>query len=155
MKKSVLFLAIGATLFLAACGDKDEATNVPNNAPVEQNNSPNNATTTTTDSPFNFTHFDLEVEYTGKKSYKVDYENEKTGTEAKIDDEVNNKVTSGNEAVNTLVPIFEQLTFDASTPDEQLFTEILEKFNLPDNYVEIELEVKFADGTSKEYHKVK
>ena len=102
MKKLIILVATSA--LLVACGDKDEANNVPDNPPVEQNQSTTN--TATSDAPFNFTHFDLDIEYADNKSYDVSYENEANGAEAKIEDEVNNSVVQGNDATNTLLPIF-------------------------------------------------
>ena len=67
-----------------------------------------------------------------------------------FEDDVNNKLVQGNEAMDTLAPIFQSLTFDASTTNEEATKEILQKFNLPDNYQEFELEVKFSNDTVKE-----
>lgn len=157
MKKTAMIIAIGASAFLAACGDKDEATNVPDNAPVEQSNTTNTSVenpTNATNSPFNFTHFELDASYVDNKSYEVSYENESTGAEAKIEDEVNNSIIEGNQAMDKLVPIFESLTFDATTPDDEVINEVLQKFELTDNYKELEIDVQFADGTKKEYRQV-
>ncbi|MEK4628889.1 MAG: YusW family protein [Solibacillus sp.] len=152
MKKMILTVAFSTSLLLVACGDKDEATNVPDNAPVETNkNNTAGDTSTTVNAPFNFTHFDLDVEYPNKRTYDVEYENETAGAEAKIEDELNNKITQGNEAMNTLIPIFESLTFDHTTADAQVIDEVLQKFNLSELYFEFDLEVKFTDGTTKEY----
>ena len=94
LKKIALLLAIGTSAFLVACGDKDEATNLPDNAPTEQNTTNNNTsntsntTTTTKDAAFNFTHFDLDVKYANNQSYEVSYENEATGAEAEIEEKI-------------------------------------------------------------------
>ena len=158
LKKIALLLAIGTSAFLVACGDKEEVTNLPDNAPTEQkttNNNTSNTTTTTKEASFNFTHFDLDVKYANNQSYEVSYENEATGAEAKIEDEVNNTVVQGNDAANQLIPIFEGFTFDATTDDDVVIDQVLQKFNLPDNYLEVEIEVKFADGKEREYRRVK
>lgn len=152
MKKLAFLFA--ASALLVACGDKEEATNVPDNAPVEQNK---NATDTTTTSPsnaaFNFTHFDLEIEYADNKSYEVSYENETTGAEAKIEDEVNNNFVQGNEAADILIPIFESFTFDGNTDSDAVIDEVLQKFNQPNNFTSIEIEIKYADGTLQVYRR--
>ncbi|MBD8034029.1 MULTISPECIES: YusW family protein [Solibacillus] len=154
MKKIALFLAIGTSAFLVACGDKEEATNLPDNAPTEQNTMDQTSKVTeTTDAPYNFTHFDLDIKYADNKSYEVDYENEASRAEASIHDEVNNSKIEGNEATNTLVPIFESFTFDANTDSDAVIDEVLEKFNQPDSFLEVEIEIKYADGTVKEYHR--
>ena len=158
----MIFFSISLSAFLVACGDKDEVTNAPDNAPVEvpntvdDNNNNESAALNNPDNPaFNFTHFDLDIQYAGNKSYEVSYENEVTGVEAKIEDQVNNQNQQGNEAMDTLASIFKNLTFDASTANEDVTKEILQKFNLPDNYQEFELEVKFANDTVKEYKETK
>lgn len=150
----MLSLALGASVFLVACGDNEEATNLPDNTPTEQNNM--NETTTNADVAnlaFNFTHFDLDIKYADNISYEVDYENEASRAEATIDDEVNKSKVEGNEATNILVPIFESFTFDATTDSDAVIDEVLQKFNQPANYLEFELEIQFADGTVKEYYR--
>lgn len=157
MKKKAAFLAIGVSVFLVACGDKEEATNVPDNAPVEQSNTTNTNvenSNSPANSPFNFTHFEVDATYADNKSYEVSYENESTGAEAKIEDEVNNSIIEGNQAMDKLVPLFESFTFDATTADEDVINEVLQKLQINANYKELEIDVKFADGTKKEYRKV-
>lgn len=160
MKKTALLTVMGLTLFMAACGDNndddDAATNVPDDAPQEQEGSTSTNTVSdnnSEESPFAFTHFDLDVEYAGNKSYDVDYENESTGAEAKIEDDFNNNIIQGNDAIDQLMPIFENFTFDASTPDDQIIEEVLSAFNLSNDYQEFELEVRFADGVQKEINR--
>ncbi|MEK5185177.1 YusW family protein [Solibacillus sp. FSL R5-0691] len=155
MKKFALICALSTTALLVGCGDSEEATNLPDNAPTEQNTMNQTSTVTeTTDAPFNFTHFDLDIEYADDKSYDVSYENEASRAEAQIEDEVNNTKLEGNEATNKLVPIFESFTFDKDTPDDEVIDEVLQKFEQPDSFLELELEIKFADGTVKEYRRV-
>ena len=128
MKKLAFLFA--ASALLVACGDKEETTNVPDNAPVEQNST--DTTTTPSDAPFSFTHFDLDIEYTDNKSYEVSYE---------------------NEATDQLIPIFESFTFDANTDSNAVIDEVLQKFGQPDNFLSVEIEIKYADGTVKEYRR--
>ena len=97
----------------------------------------------------------MDIQYAPNQSYEVSYENERSGVEAKIEDEVNKRFEQGNEAMNTLIPIFQSFTFDPTTADDKVIQEVLEKFNLTDNYQEFGLEVKFANGTVKEYKRIK
>ena len=154
-------------LFLLGCNDEDKVTNVPDNAPVEgtATNTQTDTNDTTTDTQtddtqtggatFNFTHFDLDVEYGNNQEYDVDYENETDGMEAEIKDDIGNKVLSGDEAFEVLSPIFEKFTFDQNTANDVVISEVLNAFNLDENYQSLELEVKFTDGTIKEYTKRK
>ena len=152
MKKTAFLSALGLSLFLVACGnDKETATNVPNDAPTEQETGSNTTTNNnTTNAPFTFTHFDLSVDYADNKSYDVDYENENSVVEAKIEDDLNNNTVQGDSAMDQLLPIFENFTFDASTADEEIIDEVLKAFNLSTDYREFDLDVRFADGVEKE-----
>lgn len=153
MKKTALFSVIGLTVFLVACGDEDEkVTNVPDNAPAEQasNVGTDTVTNISEDAPYNFTKFDLSVDFADNKSFEVDYDNESTGTEAKIEDDFSNKVITGNEAMDSLVTHFEKFTFDASTAEDKIIDEVLNSFNLSTDYKDFELDIRFADGVEKE-----
>ena len=150
----MLSFALGTSVLLVACGDNEEATNLPDNTPTELNVTNQTSTEATiADARFNFTHFDLDIKYAENVSYEVDYENEASRAEATIDDEVNKSKVEGNEATNILIPIFESFTFDATTDSDAVIDEVLQKFNQPANYLEFELEIRFADGTKKEYHR--
>ncbi|CAM5194660.1 YusW-like protein OS=Ureibacillus acetophenoni OX=614649 GN=SAMN05877842_11635 PE=4 SV=1 [Ureibacillus acetophenoni] len=168
MKNLTLLLGTPVlALFLLGCNDEDKVTNVPDNAPVEgtATNTQTDTNDTTTDTQtddtqtggatFNFTHFDLDVEYGNNQEYDVDYENETDGMEAEIKDDIGNKVLSGDEAFEVLSPIFEKFTFDQNTANDVVISEVLNAFNLDENYQSLELEVKFTDGTIKEYTKRK
>ncbi|KGR85834.1 YusW family protein [Lysinibacillus odysseyi] len=171
--KNVKWLAIPMSmLLLAACGNDDEKVkDKPKDAPTEQNESTtdNNATTNngTTDNAdnnannnavsnanasFDFTHFSLDVDYSETKSFEVEYENEQSGVEASIEDDINGDNSYGDEAYERLEPIFQSFKFGASTPEDEVITEVLNVFNLRDDYTELELEIRFTDGTEKEYH---
>ncbi|MBD8069456.1 YusW family protein [Bacillus sp. PS06] len=154
MKKRTLFTAVLLSCgLLAGCnGDDENVTDVPENAPVEQNTTTNQEDTTQTeDQAFNFTHFDLDVEYSGNQEYDVDYENERNGMEAEIKDERTNTQSKGDEAFATLQPIFENLTFDQLTTEDEVISEVMSAFNLGEDFEKFELEVRFSDGTQKEY----
>ncbi|MGM9945000.1 MAG: YusW family protein [Lysinibacillus sp.] len=178
MKKSIALIACCSLLLLGACNDNDEVTNPPDNAPSEDStnngntngatDSNNGNTTGATDSNNNqsstnqmqtsnipFSSFDLDVEYDQFKSFEVEYENEASGMEAKIKDELNNRKISGDEAFQELQSRFEQFKFDASTSEQDVINEVLKSFELSDNYNEFELDVQFADGTEKEYNLIK
>lgn len=167
MKKSVALIACCSLLLLGACNDNDEVTNPPENAPSEDSTN-NGNTTGSTDSNNNqsstnqmqtsnipFSSFDLDVEYDQFKSFEIEYENEASGMEAKIKDELNNRKISGDEAFQELQSRFEQFKFDASTSEQDVVNEVLNSFELSDNYKEFELDVQFADGTEKEYNVIK
>ncbi|MER1984845.1 MAG: YusW family protein [Solibacillus sp.] len=148
MKKYFLLTTSLSFLLLAACSS-DEVTNVPDNAPTEQNNA--STETTSTNELFNFTKFNVDVSYDGQKSFDAEYENEPSGVEAKIEDDLTNEVLNGDAAYTKLEPIFKSFTFTSATPDEEIAQQVLQGFNLPDNYVEFEIDIEFTDGVKKEF----
>ena len=134
------------TVLLVACGDKEEVNTADNN-----NNNNNNTINLT----HKFAEFNLEVDYSPNVKYDASFEKDVDGIEASIEDQVNNIHLRGNEAYDKLNPILEKLTFDASTPNEQVIEQVLSTFGLDSNYVEFELDVLYSDGTQKEYRLIK
>lgn len=169
------WLAIPLSLFvLAACGDNnDEVTNTPENAPTEgttENNNTandgvtnndmngegattNNTVVNNTTNAFDFTEFSLDVDYSATQDFEVDYENEQSGVEASYEDEANNERYYGDDAYDRIEQVFQSFKFNKDTAEEEVIKEVLNAFNLPDNYQKFDLEIRFADGTEKEYHK--
>ncbi|MGY6208926.1 YusW family protein [Cytobacillus firmus] len=148
----ILKLIISASLsvlLLTACND-DKVKNPPENAPAENQNNE-----TSNEAAFNFTNFDLEVEYKNNKTIDVDYENEKNGMEAAYQDDLADQNLTSDEAMEKLTPIFEGLSFDQNTEDQEVINQVKDAFSVEDNYQKIELEVKFPDGTEKEYSETK
>jgi len=146
MKKLILLTFL--TVLLVACGDKEKVNNPDNN----NNNNNNNNTINLT---HKFAEFNLEVDYSPNVKYDASFEKDVDGIEASIEDQVNNMQLRGNEAFDKLNPILEKLTFDASTPNEQVIEQVLSTFGLDSNYVEFELDVLYTDGTQKEYRLIK
>ncbi len=93
----------------------------------------------------------MDVDYKGNQSFKVEYENEKDGAEASVKNDLKNQKIEGNEAYAELEPLFKKLTFTSQSTDEDVKKEILSVFNIKEEYVKIDLDVKFADGVEKEY----
>lgn len=105
------------------------------------------------DSLFSFTSFELDIDYEGDKDFDVEYENDQDGMEAEIEDDIHGEKLSGDEAFEKLRPIFETLTFTKETEKEEVISEVLDAFNVNNNFTKFELEVRFDDGTEKEYNK--
>ena len=144
MKKLIMLTFL--TVLLVACGDKEEVNTADNN-----NNNNNNTINLT----HKFAEFNLEIDYSPNVKYDASFEKDVEGIEASIEDQVNNIHLRGNEAFDKLNPILEKLTFDASTPNEQVIEQVLSTFGLDSNYVEFELDVLYSDGTQKEYRLIK
>jgi hypothetical protein len=171
--KNAKWLAVPlSALLLAACGNDEEVKDAPEDAPTEQNNgvtdngatedtnneandNANNNAVSDANPSFDFTHFSLDVDYSMTESFEAEYENEESGVEASIEDDVNGENLYGDKAYERLEPIFQNFTFDASTAEDEVITEVLSAFELKEDYTDLEIEVRFADGTEKEYHKQK
>jgi len=155
MKKLTLSMAVIFFLItITGCNADDEnVTKVPEEVPVEEEGTNNQINTDQTkENLFNFTNFDLDVEYAENKEYDVDYESESNGLEAEIKDDISNTQIKGDEAFEVLRSIFEQLKFDKDTPNEEVVSEVTKAFDLDEDFQKFELEVKFLDGTEKEYN---
>ncbi len=165
----VLSTSLVATMLYGCGSNSDNATNVHKKAPVAESGlnapetteapNPNAAAphtgatpnTSTAGAPFSFSEFLLDVDYGANQKYEVEYKNEQTKTESKIEDQRLNKNIEGNDAYAKLEPKFKKLTFDANTSDEEVKKQILSVFDLGKDYKTIDLEVKFADGVDKKY----
>ena len=185
MKKSLLSILVFSTLvFVSACGNGNDNTDGNNdanndNTPTEQANDSGNNGNAATDQGNNgtgqdnaqnggatdnsnmatsnlpFTSFDLDVEYGQNQSFEVNYDNERDDREAKIEDDKNNQVLSGEEAFQELNNRFQNFKFDKSTADDDVINEVIKSFELDENYTKFELDITYADGTEKEYIKTK
>lgn len=163
--------------------NNDEVTNTPENAPTEgttnnngttgdNNNNGNtnndmngegatnngattnnNAVTNANNNAFDFTHFSLDVDYADAQDFDVEYENEQSGVEASYEDDVNNEQFYGNDAYDRMESVFQSFKFNKDTSEDEVIKEVLNAFNLPEDYQKFDLEVRFADGTEKEYKK--
>jgi len=170
MKLKVLFASTLLLGVLAGCGDddvdQDELVTNPTTTNETTTNDANQTTNdTTTDNvesttnqnegqqagTYNFTHFDLDVEYANDVSYNAEYKNTPNGITAEFEDEANRVDTSGDDAYNEIAPYLEQLTFDENTEDEEVRNQVMTVFGLDENYTEFELEVKFENGNNKKY----
>lgn len=142
------------TVILYGC-NKDEVNDVPANAPADQNATQQTGETPTDQVTFNFIEFSLDVDYSATESYEVEYEDKKTGIEAKLEDDRKNEKLQGDEAYTKLEPLFKQLNFDSTTPNDEVIDQVIKVFNIDDNYQSIEVDVEFVDGNEKEFKRIK
>ncbi|MFE7062551.1 YusW family protein [Sutcliffiella sp. NPDC057660] len=156
---SALSILLSAAI-VSGCGtDNENMSAPPENAPAQdETQAPGDESTTEeglngdleSQTGHTYTKFDLDVEYKDNKKYEADFEAEGNG-EAEIEDTVNDNILKGDEAYKELSPMLEQLKIDANSDEQEVVTQVLEVFSLEKDYTEFELEVTFADGTSKEY----
>ncbi len=152
--KLKLLLAISFVMVILYGCNKDEVKDVPTNAPADQNASQQIGDTPTDQVTFNFLEFSLDVDYSATESYEVEYENKKSGISAKLQDDRQNVKLQGDEAYTKLEPLFKQLNFDSTTPNDEVIDQVIKVFNIEDNYQSIEVEVEFMDGNEKEFKRL-
>jgi len=142
------------TVILYGC-NKDEVKDVPANAPADQNATQQTGETPTDQVTFNFLEFSLDVDYSATESYEVEYEDKKTGIEAKLEDDRKNEKLQGDEAYTKLEPLFKQLNFDSTTSNDEVIDKVIKVFNIEDKYQSIEVDDEFVDCNEKEFKRIK
>lgn len=155
MKKlTTFFVVFFCLVLLVGCNKAKEEINTPTNTPSDLEDREEivtNNTINAENNPFNFTHFSLDVKYANSQKYEAEFKNEPSAVEAEVEDTIHNEHLKGNAAYEKLEPYLKSLTFDSSTQDSAVITEVLKAFGLPEDYAEFDLEVRFNDGNNKEY----
>lgn len=105
-------------------------------------------------SQYAFTSFELDVDIEqDDDAIEVDYDEESDETEASYEHKPNGINFYGDEAIEELDGIFRSFEFDENTPDEEVIQAVMEAFDIPDDAVEFDLEIEFANGVEKEYRR--
>lgn len=100
----------------------------------------------------NFYEFELDVEYMDGKEYELDIEKDDNRPyEAKIEDELNDVYLQGREAFDEIFPKIEQLQISNDSEQVDVVEQVLNIFDLPDNYKKFEIEVTFNDGSELDF----
>lgn len=97
-----------------------------------------------------FTEVELEVEYANGVEYELEIDWDDGFIKAKIDDEINNQKIAG---IDAFIYIYERMDELGLTPTSQIDVvaeQIISSFDLPIDYEEIEIEVKFHNGSELE-----
>ncbi len=176
MKRMLLLLGmLMLTLALVACGQNNDDDNanqdngaVTNPEPDKDDNTTgqtdnentNNGTTTDATAQddmkqkmddLEYTKFGIDVDYNNNKDYDAEIELDNNLIEAELEDDLNGVNIEGEEAFNKIYPNVKKLKIDQSTPKEDVIAEVMKAFDLPADYIKLEVEVKFKDGTKMEY----
>lgn len=158
--------------FLIACNPANDSTNNTENTndeelnetPVTEDNK--NESTYSTEGPTTedeqqsymqeklrdsyFTEVEIEVEYDHDQEYEVEIKEENGLIKAKIDDELKGRELKGIEAFDEIYKRMEEIPLTPTSDIDDIAEQILSLFNLPENYDEIEIEVKFHNGSELE-----
>lgn len=155
MKNLKVLLAVPLVAGVLYACNNDDVKDVSNNTSVESTNEKQVNENAAKNAVFNFKEFSLDVDYSATESYDVDYDYERNGMEAELEDDRNNEKLYGDKAFTKLEPLLKQLTFDVTTPNDEVIDQVISVFNIADDYQSIEVEVKFDDGTKKEFERIK
>lgn len=99
-----------------------------------------------------FYEIELEVEYVDGKEYEIKIEKDDNRPyKAQIEDELNNMYLNGEAAFDELYPKVEQLQLSSESDQSEVIEQVLDIFNLADNYTTFEIEVKFHDGSELDF----
>lgn len=99
-----------------------------------------------------FTEFELEIEYNNDIEYEVDIDRKSNGHyKIKLEDDVNNVHLTNREAFEHLYPMISMLTITNDSETDDVIDDVLNVFDLTDDFSKFNLEIKFNDGIEREY----
>ncbi|NYF25321.1 YusW family protein [Sporosarcina sp. JAI121] len=100
-----------------------------------------------------YVDFELSVDYANHhKEYEAELEkNSDNSIKAEIEDSLNKVKKKGTEAFDELYPMVKQLTITQQTSKADAIQEVMSTFDLPNDYTEFEMEIRFNDGTKIEF----
>mgnify|MGYP005830498149 CR=1 FL=1 len=156
MKKTLSVLsALSMSVFLGACtGDDEAADNQETVTDMQEETVDEEEFTDERAEGIKFNYFEINVEYPDmlEAAYEVEYEKEDDGLEASLDDNINDEELEGAQAFETLYPIFtEQLNFDETTDQEEIVSQLVEGFNLREDFEFMEVDIDLSNGETIEF----
>lgn len=99
-----------------------------------------------------FTEFELEVKYDNDIEFEAEVERESDGFyKVKLEDEIDNINLKGREAFEHIYPNLKNITFTNEADKKEIFDNVLSAFDLAEDYSEIEVEIRFNDGSEHKY----
>ncbi len=126
--------------------ENDEATN----GDVAQDD--DQATIKETMDELGLAEIEIKIEYPNDNDYEVEIDKSSQGNyEVELDDEINNIKLKGMDAFDTILPNLEKLDITKESSKEDVIAQVIEAFELNDDYEEYDIEVIFSDGTKMEF----
>lgn len=162
-RNALASLLFSSALLLAACGNDEQVTEPVNNEnqmePAEPAGGTEDASTEggldhddIGGDTFGFTELDVSVDFPDMDNMiEISYEEDRDKVEAEYKNEMTETDLSGNDAMDEIEPGLSQLELTTDTPDEEAISQIVEAFGIEDGFTGIEIEVRYPDGTDKEY----
>lgn len=135
--------------------DTDTNDNVTNNNAVTEEDNKDGDVATDDDQAYMkekmgelpFIEFQVEVDYPDHTEYEAEIKEKSTGLiKAELEDEINDQLIRGRQAFDEIYPIAEKLDINADSEQDEVIDQVLELFDLPKDYEEIEIKVILTDG---------
>lgn len=95
----------------------------------------------------NFSEIEIDVEYRGGKEYEAEIDQDRNEPIlAKVEDDLNNVYLRGREAFDHIFERASKLDLTSNSTKQQVIDQVLDVFNLPNDYIKMDVEIKFDDG---------
>lgn len=101
----------------------------------------------------NFSEIEIDISYGSDQDYEAEIDHRDNGDiEADVEDDVNGiHIEDDLEAFNELYPKVKQLDITQDTAKEDVIQQVLQAFDLKDDYEKFDVEIKFNDGKKISY----
>lgn len=161
-KKTLLMPALifSSMLVLGACGESSEVDepvgNESQTAPAPKTGEASPGGGTDEDSiggkTFGFTEFSVEAGYPEQDdAIAIKYAEDRDNVFAEYKNRFTEDDLSGDDAMQQMEQSLQKLELTPDIAEEEAITQIIEAFGLEEGYENIEVEVRYPDGTEKEY----
>lgn len=96
----------------------------------------------------NFHDIEIEISYGEDREFELslDRDDDDNRIDAEIEDEINNVFFEGRDAFEHIFPKLESLELSSDSAEEEVIEQVLNAFDLPNDYDKFEIEVYFNDG---------
>lgn len=96
----------------------------------------------------NFNEIEVEISYGKDNEFEIELEHHDNGdVEAEVEDELNDEnIDDDVDAFNYIYPNLTKLDVEKGTDKDEMIKQVLEAFDLEDDYEELEIEMTFGDG---------
>lgn len=161
-KNALASLLFSSALLLAACGEDEQVTQPVNNDNQEQSSDTGGTENASPEGgldqesvggeTFGFTEFDVNADFPDMDDMiEISYEEDRDKIEAEYKNKMTNADLAGNDAMDEIEPGLSQLELTTDTADDDVIAQVIEAFGIENDFTEIEVEVRYPDGTEKEY----
>lgn len=100
-----------------------------------------------------FKEVSIDIEYPNRNEFEAEIDYDHGKITAKVEDTNSSKMMRGKEAFDYIFSRIGDLELSIDTPEEDVFSQIVDRFELPNDYVEINVEILFQDGTEIEFER--